>query len=109
MDDSNPPVITAQYNAPHSTSFILTQSIAFTSSPSSASSSSCSASTAHKAGFLSGLQKAVTTIQDQVNKELTSRMEEDKAREGAGRLEATKDIDEDEEEDNYGEEVQPED
>ncbi|EPE30445.1 hypothetical protein GLAREA_03412 [Glarea lozoyensis ATCC 20868] len=55
-----------------------------------------------KTTYLSALRKATTDLQERINKDLTARMEEDKAREG----EATKSkVDEAKEEDNYGEEV----
>ncbi|KAF4627326.1 hypothetical protein G7Y89_g10827 [Cudoniella acicularis] len=55
-----------------------------------------------KTSYLSALRKAVVEIQEQINKELTARMEEDKAREGAA---SKGPVDEAKEEDNYGEEV----
>jgi hypothetical protein len=60
-----------------------------------------------KTKYLSDLRKAVTTMQDQVNKELTLRMEEDKQRE-AGQNEKPL-VDDAKEEENYGEEAQGED
>ncbi|TVY76051.1 hypothetical protein LSUE1_G006439 [Lachnellula suecica] len=51
-----------------------------------------------KAAYLSALRTATTQMQEQVNKELTARMEQDKALADGG-------VDEAKEEDNYGEEV----
>ncbi|KAL6886978.1 hypothetical protein GGI43DRAFT_388436 [Trichoderma evansii] len=57
---------------------------------------------AGKSKYLESLRACVAAAQDQINKELTTRMEEDKAREGAAA------VDEEKEEENYGEEVQEE-
>ncbi|KAG0646186.1 hypothetical protein D0Z07_8102 [Hyphodiscus hymeniophilus] len=68
-----------------------------------------------RTAYLSALRKATVTMQEQINKELTQRMEEDKAREAAGvngtsKAKAKdKTVDESKEEDNYGEEVPEED
>jgi hypothetical protein len=51
-------------------------------------------------------------MQEQINKELTSRMEDDKAKEAEGAngvSKSRKGVDESKEEDNYGEEVPEED
>lgn len=61
-----------------------------------------------KVKYLSDLRKATATIQEQVNKELTQRMDEDKARE-ATKNGHISNVDEAKEEENYGEEVQEED
>jgi hypothetical protein len=57
-----------------------------------------------KTKYLSELRQSVISLQDQVNKELTARMEEDKAREAAA-SNGTKIVDDEKEEENYGEEV----
>jgi Gon7 family len=66
--------------------------------------------TTDRTTYLASLRKATTEMQETINKELTSRMEEDKAREavenGAPRAKA---VDEAKEEDDYGEEVVEED
>lgn len=55
-----------------------------------------------KTAYLAALRAAVATLQDDVNRELTRRMDEDKAREaGPGAA-----VDEAKEEENYGEEEQ---
>ena len=59
-----------------------------------------------KTKYLSDLRKAVATMQDQVNKELTSRMEQDKAREAGKNGKPL--ADDAKEEENYGEEAQGE-
>lgn len=59
-----------------------------------------------KTKYLSDLRKAVATMQDQVNKELTQRMEEDKAKEASKNGKTV--VDDAKEEENYGEEVQGE-
>ncbi|KAL2265356.1 hypothetical protein VTJ83DRAFT_6456 [Remersonia thermophila] len=63
-----------------------------------------------KTAFLSTLRKSVSALQADINRELTARMEEDKAREaaqagggkGAGKGAV---VDDEKEEENYGEEV----
>ncbi|KAH8811558.1 hypothetical protein F5884DRAFT_749928 [Xylogone sp. PMI_703] len=68
-----------------------------------------------RTAYLAALRGAVGELQGKINKELTSRMEEDKAREAAGQKAPTGAagkgavIDEAKEEDNYGEEVVEED
>ncbi|KAN0112578.1 Gon7 family protein [Hyaloscypha variabilis] len=65
-----------------------------------------STKTTDRTSYLASLRKATAELQEIINKELTSRMEEDKAREAAasGATKA-KVVDEAKEEDNYGEEV----
>jgi len=58
--------------------------------------------------YLAALRKATAEMQETINKELTSRMEEDKAREAASNATSKVNrakVDEAQEEDNYGEEV----
>lgn len=58
--------------------------------------------------YLCSLKSAVAELQDKINTELTTRMEEDKAREASANESLTsklKGVDESKEEDNYGEEV----
>jgi hypothetical protein len=62
-----------------------------------------------KKRYLESLRDAVAATQDEVNKELTKRMEEDKARDAASKPNSARNIDEDKEEENYGEEAQEED
>ncbi|POR31954.1 Uncharacterized protein TPAR_07835 [Tolypocladium paradoxum] len=87
--------LTAAYTSPTNEPFGVTASIP--APPSS--------STADTTAYLDALRTAVADTQDQVNRALTQRMEEDKARDGAPKLA----VDEDKEEENYGEEVQDED
>jgi hypothetical protein len=56
-----------------------------------------------RTSYLASLRAAVVDTQEKVNKELTARMEEDKARDASGLKIA--DVDEAKEEENYGEEV----
>lgn len=56
--------------------------------------------------YLKALRSATLAAQDEINKELTARMEEDKARDAQGSQGAADDA---KEEENYGEEVQEED
>jgi hypothetical protein len=59
-----------------------------------------------RTSYLAALRKATAEMQEKINKELTSRMEEDKAREAAATGNTkSKVVDEAKEEDNYGEEV----
>jgi hypothetical protein len=53
--------------------------------------------------YLRDLRNAVLDTQERINKELTARMEEDKARDATGPK--IPDVDEAKEEENYGEEV----
>ncbi|KJZ78835.1 hypothetical protein HIM_01608 [Hirsutella minnesotensis 3608] len=63
-----------------------------------------------KMQYLKTLRRAVEESQAQINKELTLRMEQDKTRDAAaGNKAAGTNVDEDKEEENYGEEVQEED
>lgn len=66
-----------------------------------------SSSTKDKTTYLSTLRKATVDLQERINKELTERMEEDKAKDVSGKGKA--DIDDKKEEENYGEEVVEED
>ncbi|KAL6852886.1 hypothetical protein ACO1O0_007434 [Amphichorda felina] len=86
--------LSAVYSSPASEPFTITHSL-----PAPAS-----ASVSDKSQYLSSLRQAVAATQDQVNKELTSRMEEDNSRAANG----AKGVDEAREEENYGEEVQEE-
>ncbi|AEO71322.1 uncharacterized protein THITE_2092830 [Thermothielavioides terrestris NRRL 8126] len=62
-----------------------------------------------KTKYLSELRQSVVGLQEQVNRELTARMEEDKAREAsAGGAAGAKAVDDEKEEENYGEEAQEE-
>lgn len=62
-----------------------------------------------RTAYLGDLRKATAMMQELINKELTQRMEEDKAKEAEGvngmSKAKAKDVDETKEEDNYGEEV----
>ncbi|KAG5944693.1 hypothetical protein E4U53_006833 [Claviceps sorghi] len=96
MSPESNPLLTAAYTSPSNEPFTITKSIA---APPSASASA----TAHKTAYLQALRGAVAETQQQINKALTARMEEDAAR-GLARA-GTLGADEQEEE-NYGEEVQ---
>lgn len=62
-------------------------------------------STKEVTAFLSDLRKSAIQMQKDINAFLTQKMEEDKASETNGTSTSTK-VDEDKEEDNYGEEVE---
>lgn len=92
-------VLTVSYSSPTSTPFSITESIPAPPTP---------LDPAGKSKYLESLRASVATTQDQINKELTTRMEEDKAREAAAGGGAQPSVDEEKEEENYGEEVQEE-
>ena len=87
--------LSVTYSSPASEPFTITNSL-----PAPATTS-----VTGKTQYLSALRHAISSAQDQINKELTARMEEDKARSAEG----SKGVDEAKEEENYGEEVQEED
>ncbi|KLU91985.1 hypothetical protein MAPG_10932 [Magnaporthiopsis poae ATCC 64411] len=99
-DSKNTSVVSATYNSPANESFTATSNITTTTPIPSAA-----LSLEDKTKFLQDLRASVAAVQDQVNKELTQRMDEDKAREVA----AGATVDEAKEEENYGEEVVDED
>ncbi|KAF5233673.1 hypothetical protein FANTH_12472 [Fusarium anthophilum] len=84
------PTLTADYTSPASEPFKVAHTLPAISSP---------ASTTDKSSYLKALRASVTDTQDTINKELTARMEQDKARDAAAEAK---------EEENYGEEVQEE-
>ncbi|KAH7160620.1 hypothetical protein EDB81DRAFT_878970 [Dactylonectria macrodidyma] len=88
-----PNSLTASYTSSSSEPFSITHSLPALESP---------ASVADKTSYLASLRSAVTEAQAQINKELTSRMEEDNAR-AASKNGA---VDDAKEEENYGEEIQ---
>lgn len=61
-----------------------------------------------KTKYLTDLRQATSAMQEQINKELTQRMEEDKAAEATKNGTTTNGVDEAKEEENYGEEAQEE-
>ncbi|OAA44318.1 EKC/KEOPS complex, subunit Gon7 [Metarhizium rileyi] len=92
--------LTASYTSPENAHFTITEHIP----------APPSASVQDRTHYLDALRKAVTETQERINKELTMRMEEDKAREAAssGGAPARLGTEEDKEEEFYGEEVQDE-
>lgn len=92
--------LTGTYSSPTNAPFTTTQELQ------APSSGTVNPTVPDKTKYLSDLRKAVATMQDQVNKELTSRMEDDKAREAGKNGKPL--VDDAEEEENYGEEVQGE-
>lgn len=87
----------ATYSSPTNAAFEVSKPLPSLSSDSS---------TDDKTKYLAALRDAVTQTQADVNKELTARMEEDKTAAAAGANGAPLAVDEDKEEENYGEEVQ---
>lgn len=90
-------LLSATYRSPHNAAFTYTQKLP----------TPPSTQTADRTAYLGALRKATAVMQEQINKEITLRMEEDKAREAEGLngLAKAKGVDEAKEEDNYGEEV----
>ncbi|KAJ4311825.1 hypothetical protein N0V84_010242 [Fusarium piperis] len=84
------PALTANYSSPLSESFNASHTLPTISS---------SSSTADKMAFLKALRASIADTQAMINKQLTARMEQDKARDAAAEAK---------EEENYGEEVQEE-
>lgn len=100
MSSKTTGTISAKYSSPTSGPFSVTET--FTApTPNNLDS---------KTKYLDSLREALSAVQDQVNKELTARVEEDKTRDAA-QLEASKngtvpdDDDEAKAEENYGEEI----
>lgn len=102
---SNPTTLKATYTSAQNPPFTLTQHLSLpeTTPPTQQ----------QKSAYLHSLRKSASAIQEQINKELTQRMEEDKARESNG-VDGSKSvgakkksvvIDDEAEEENYGEEV----
>jgi len=89
-------ILSATYQSPNNDNFTHTTKL----------STPPSKKPAHRTAYLADLRKAIVVMQEQINKELTSRMEDDKACEAGGvRGASTGVVDEAKEEDNYGEEV----
>lgn len=99
MSQQSNPSLTAKYTSPSNEAFAVDELL-----PAAPSSTDVAA----KTEYLSALRAAVVSTQEQINEELTARMEEDKARvaptDAAAAKRAT--VDEEKEEENYGEEVQ---
>ncbi|KAL8380964.1 hypothetical protein RB595_005320 [Gaeumannomyces hyphopodioides] len=93
-------VVSATYKSPTNEPFTATNDIT-TATPIPSSTLSLE----DKTKFLQDLRASVSVVQEQVNKELTRRMDEDKVREAT----AGNPVDEAKEEQNYGEEVVDED
>ncbi|KAG4413715.1 hypothetical protein IFR04_013150 [Cadophora malorum] len=102
---SSSPAVTATYTSPTNPPF--THSTPLPSLQTNTSSNSSSSATAQKTQYLSALRQATSQLQEVINKELTARMEEDNARaaEGLYGKGKVKGVDENKEEENYGEEV----
>lgn len=93
-------VLSATYNSPTNAAFTHVKKLATPQTD----------STKDKTTYLSTLKTAAAELQEEINRDLTARMEQDKAREAAAPGAAGKlAIDEAKEEDNYGEEVVEED
>lgn len=96
-----PPALSATYQSPTNPPFTFSQPLSVPSSETVDS----------RTKYLKDLGQAVARMQDEVNKELTARMDADKARDAAattnGRA-GRADVDEAKEEENYGEEVMEE-
>ena len=91
-------LLSASYTSPSNEPFTVSENI---NPPSSSG-------TEDKTKYLSGLRKAVSSAQERLNKELTARMDQDKAKEAGEGDKSVTGADDAKEEENYGEEV-PED
>lgn len=98
MAESQQTSLTGSYQSPDNASFSVNESLPTLPA---------TASVDEKTKYLNSLREAITSAQDQINKELTQRMEDDKALLAAGAPGAK--IDDAKEEENYGEEVPEED
>ena len=96
-------LLSAAYNSPASAPFTHTQKLAALQSD----------KPTDRTAYLGTLRRATAVMQEEINRELTARMEEDNAKGAAGADRASKakvhGVDESKEEDNYGEEVPEED
>ena len=98
MAEPQSPSLTAAYKSPDNPSFSVSEALpALPASP----------SVVEKTKYLATLRDAITSAQDQINKELTQRMEDDKAR--LASVAGGAKVDDAKEEENYGEEVAEED
>lgn len=93
---------TATYASPTNAPFVITYELQ------APPSGTANPTVPDKTKYLSGLRAATATMQEQINKELTQRMEEDKAREASKNGNMSKVVDDAKEEENYGEEAQEE-
>ncbi|KAL8346538.1 hypothetical protein RB601_003786 [Gaeumannomyces tritici] len=100
-DSKHISVVSATYKSPTNEPFAAASDIT-TATPVPPS---AALSLEDKTKFLQDLRASVSAVQEQVNKELTRRMDDDKAREAT----AGNPVDEAKEEQNYGEEVVDED
>ncbi|KAJ2956211.1 hypothetical protein NQ176_g11336 [Zarea fungicola] len=95
--------LTAKYTSPTNEAFAIDTTL-----PSATAPSKSTSTTTEKTGYLGTLRAAVTQAQATINKELTVRMDEDRARDAPTGASVGTAVDEDKEEENYGEEVQEE-
>lgn len=89
---------TATYSSPTNAPFVITHELQ------APASGTTNPTVPDKTNYLSSLRVATATMQEQINKELTQRMEEDKAREASTSSKKGA-VDEAKEEENYGEEA----
>lgn len=92
---------TATYTSPTNEPFVITHELP------APPSGTTNPTVPDKTEYLSSLREATAIMQDQINKELTQRMDEDKAREASTKNggTTTKVVDDAKEEENYGEEA----
>lgn len=88
--------LTASYRSPSNAPFAITHELQ------APPSGTTDPTVPDKTRYLNDLRKATASLQEQINKELTQRMEEDKAAEAGN---APRGVDDAKEEENYGEEV----
>lgn len=94
--------LSATYSSPNNAPFTLNH--ALQAPPSGITSPTVS----DKTKYLVDLRQATAAMQEQINKQLTQRMEEDKAAEAMKNGKAANGVDDAKEEENYGEEAQEE-
>lgn len=94
--------LTATYDSPINAPFTLTHDLE------APPSGIVNPSVLDKTKYLTDLRQATSAMQEQINKELTQRMEEDKAAEVTKNGKTTNGVDEAQAEENYGEEAQEE-
>ncbi len=102
--------LSATYSSPDSAPFTVAErlpAVAASSDDNDNGSGSGSLSLEDKTAYLKQLREAILSVQDQVNKELTQRMDEDKAKTALAHAGKSA-VDDAAAEENYGEEAQGE-
>lgn len=93
---------TARYSSPTNAPFVIAHDLP------APPSGTTNPTVPDKTKYLSSLRAATATMQEQINRELTQRMEDDKAREASTSQNGKTAVDDAKEEENYGEDAQEE-